>query len=122
MGKYKETNIQGDSYVRSYRITIENGLNHTPSIKFDEEMVINIEGIQTIIPYGNVFNQCSEDFITSGSGSNLNEEFDIIVPATFLPTGETLTYLEVHNILHSLYFHVAQKRDERMIPISGSIE
>jgi hypothetical protein len=112
MAKYKETNIQGSSYVRAKRIVVDNSLfNTNPSIRFEEEKVINVENTQTLSGY----DVCYEQFITDGDYQNINEEFVLIDSITGQPTETNAKYIDMYNMLYSLYLHIAKKRDDANI-------
>ena len=107
MSKYKQTNITGESYVRANQITIHNQLGSAPNIVFTEEQVMNVGDEQIHRPVSN----CSD----SMSAENASEEFNLINPQTGDVIG-TSTYQEFAVMLHSLYFHVAGKRDSQQEP------
>lgn len=102
MSNYKQSPVTGESWQRAVRVVIENPVDGTPAISFIEEQVINLPGEKITRPAGNV----AEPFMPE----NYLEQFNVINPET----GEvirTATYQEVYVVLHSLYLHVAAKRD-----------
>ena len=103
MADYKETTLAGTAYTRANAITIANPRIGVKAINFSEEQVINL-GSETIVrPQGGF----QEPFTTENAGT----EFPLVNPLDGTPLGMTSTYTEVHVILHSLYFHLAQRRD-----------
>lgn len=103
MADYKETTLAGTAYTRANAITIANPREGVKAINFSEEQVINL-GTETIVrPQGGV----QEPF----TAENTNEEFALINPVDGTPLGLTMEYKDLYVALHSLYFHVAAKRD-----------
>lgn len=107
MSKYKQTNILGESYIRADQIIIHNRLGKAPEIIFAEEQVMNIGDEQIHRAVSN----CSD----SMTAENSSEEFNLINPETGDVIG-TSTYQQFAVMLHSLYFHVAGKRDASQEP------
>ena len=109
MNRYKQSNITGESYVRANQITIHNQLGSAPNIVFTEEQVMNVGDEQIHRPVSN----CSDQM----TAENMSEEFNLINPETG-DVLDTSTYQEFAVMLHSLYFHVAGKRDASQEPES----
>ena len=103
MPDYKETTVAGTAYTRAHQVVIANPSVGTKAISFYEEQVINLENEQIIRQQGGV----QEPF----TADNANEEFALINPLDGTPIGMTMEYKDVHVALHSLYYHVAAKRD-----------
>ena len=103
MPDYKETTVAGTAYTRAHQVVIANPSVGTKAISFYEEQVINLENEQIIRQQGGV----QEPF----TADNANEEFDLINPVDGTPIGMTMEYKDVHVALHSLYYHIAAKRD-----------
>ena len=103
MPDYKETTVAGTAYTRANQVVIANPSVGTKAISFYEEQVINLENEQIIRQQGGV----QEPF----TADNANEEFDLINPLDGTPIGMTMEYKDVHVALHSLYYHIAAKRD-----------
>lgn len=110
---YRQTSVTGESWVRATRIVIENPRKGVPAATFIEEQVVNVGDDEVARPVGNV----SEPFIVSGEEANLMESFDLLHPETGEVVGSA-TYLDIHVMLHSLYYHVAAKRDAGPAPAS----
>ena len=103
MADYKETTLAGTAYTRANGITIANPLTGVKAINFSEEQVINL-GNETIIrPQGGFQEPFTQD--------NAGTEFPLVNPLDGTPLGMNASYAEVHVMLHSLYFYLAQKRD-----------
>lgn len=101
MSNYKETNIAGTQWKRSHRVIIDNPLNGSPRVIFMEQTVNAIQGGDTITqPAG----QIEKNFDPYGV-------IDLINPLTGAPTGQTITQMELHVILYSLYIQLAIERD-----------
>ena len=103
MPDYKETTVAGTAYTRAHQVVIANPSVGTKAVSFYEEQVINLADEQIIRQQGGV----QEPF----TAENANEEFALINPVDGTPLGLTMEYKDVHVALHSLYFHVAAKRD-----------
>ena len=104
MSDYKETTLSGTAYTRASQVVIANPLNGVKAVSFMEEQVVNLGDEQLIRPQGGI----QEPFTTE----NVTTEFQLLNPADSTPLGLTMTYQQVYVALHSLYFHVAKKRDE----------
>lgn len=103
MPDYKETTLAGTAYTRAHQVVIANPTVGTKAISFYEEQVINLADEQIIRQQGGV----QEPF----TAENANEEFALINPVDGTPLGMTMEYKDLYVALHSLYFHVAAKRD-----------
>ena len=103
MPDYKETTVAGTAYTRAHQVVIANPSVGTKAISFYEEQVINLVDEQIIRQQGGV----QEPF----TADNANEEFALVNPIDGTPIGMTMEYKDVHVALHSLYYHVAAKRD-----------
>ena len=103
MPDYKETTLAGTAYTRAHQVIIANPSVGTKAVSFYEEQVINLADEQIIRQQGGV----QEPF----TADNANEEFALVNPIDGTPIGMTMEYTDVHVALHSLYYHVAAKRD-----------
>lgn len=110
MSNYKQSTVTGDSWVRATRVVIENGIGGTPAVSFIEEQVINLPGEVITRSAGNI----AEPFTVE----NAAEAFDLLHPETGAVIGSA-TYQDVYVMLHSLYMHVATKRDAANQPAPG---
>jgi hypothetical protein len=108
MGRYKQTDITGESFIRFHEAFIKNPLNTNPSISFTEEQILNIGGEEIKRPINNV----AETLGLYDEENNLGEVVQLINPLTFEPIeGATMTYAEIMTSVYSLYNHLAVKRD-----------
>lgn len=108
MSKYKQQTGSGQSWQRCYSIQIENPLEGSPVIIFQEEMVV-VVGDTTI---KKPITMCTKLF-------DPNETFPVLNPQTGEPTGQTMNHAEVYKILHSLYIQTALQRDGQAEVTSG---
>jgi len=101
MANYKETDITGSSYTRCNQVLINNALDVTPTVHFDEQMVVLLETGGSIV---------------RGAGG-IDVVFDpaksiaLINPATGEPTGSSISYGELYAMLYSAYIDAALARD-----------
>lgn len=103
MTDYKQTNIAGTAYTRANKVIVDNPLNGVKAITFVEEQVVNLGNEQLIRPQGGIQEPLTAD--------NMGTEFPLLNPLDGTPVGLSMTYEQVYVALHSLYFHVAKKRD-----------
>ena len=103
MPDYKETTVAGTAYTRAHQVVIANPSVGTKAVSFYEEQVINLVDEQIIRQQGGV----QEPF----TADNASEEFDLINPLDGTPIGMTMEYKDLYVALHSLYYHIAAKRD-----------
>ena len=118
---YKETGLSGTSWVRCNSLTIRNPIVGTtemksnpvtrileivpanPTISFQEEKVISIDGTQSIIPIPNI--TCSAEF------DAVNGSIQLRNPETGDLLGTSVSHQELYVILYSLYLQTALARD-----------
>jgi hypothetical protein len=103
MSNYKQTTVSGDSWVRASRILIDNPLNQPAQIRFVEDTVINLADTSITQSANSVLSEIFSD-------STKDTEFNVINPSTG-DVVATATYKDVYAMLHSLYIHLATKRD-----------
>ena len=112
MANYKETDLAGVSWVRCRAVTIINPIEGTidpsipnapsvPTAYFQEEKVISIDGVRTLIDSGSCFKKF-----------NSTEVINLRNPDTGELTGGTSSHAELYSILYSLYLQTAIERDE----------
>jgi hypothetical protein len=101
MPNYKESNVSGVSWQRCHIVTIQNQLELSKKIDFQEEQVIDINGKI----YHEWVAGCSKDY-------DANASFPIIDPTTGLETGQTMSHQDLYLALYSLYIQTATERDE----------
>jgi hypothetical protein len=103
--KYKEKSVTGQSWTRSFQVIIENKLNETPYIRFDEEEVF-VVGDNTITQFK------GDRVVAPFSQENSTIEFPLMNPITNeVIAGQTAKYEDIFVLLYSLYHHLAEKRD-----------
>lgn len=102
MANYKETSLEGTSYVRAANVSLINGLTNK-SITFNEEKIINLSDGDVIRKSGG---SVSDEF----TAENAPTSFDLLHPDTGDVVGSA-TYQDVYVMLYSLYINLATKRD-----------
>ena len=103
MADYKQTTLAGTAYTRAVSVTVANPLTGVKAINFFEEQVVNLGAEVLMRPQGGF----QEAFTTE----NANSEFEMLNPETGEPLGQTATYAQLYGMLHSLYLHLAVRRD-----------
>lgn len=102
MPNYKEQTGVGTSWVRASRLVADN-TEGSRLIRFDEETVfVSPDGNRFVATAGGV-----TEYLTDTNGSTSFPLLDI----DGNPTGGTATYTDVYQMLMSLYYAVASKRD-----------
>lgn len=105
MPKYNETSIVGESWKRAFQILIENKYNQTPKIRFsEEEIFVAADGRLA----GTYYGEGIEEYFTA---DNANTRFQLRNPETEEYIEQYATYRDLYVLIHSLYFHLAEKRD-----------
>jgi len=102
MTNYKQASVTGESWVRAVRVVLENPLGGGAAATFIEESVVST-------PAGTVM-QAAGNVVEPFTAENAAESFDLLNPETGEVAGSA-TYQDVYAMLHSLYYHVAAKRD-----------
>ena len=103
MPDYKETTVTGTAYIRANQVVVANPLEGVKAVSYYEEQVVNLEDDQIIRPQGGIQEPFTQD--------NASEEFDLVDPVDGTPLGMTMEYKDLYVALHSLYLHLAAKRD-----------
>lgn len=106
-GKYKQTEVSGETWVRASRIVIDNPLDQLKTISFVEDTCIQVPG-KVMSEYNGVLQLQVDE-------SNMQDAFPLINPFTGALAGTTITYGEVYAIIYSLYLNKAKERDQAMI-------
>jgi len=107
MANYKEQNISGSAYIRAREVHIANPLDGQRTIVFDEERIMNLDGESVITPCR--LERPRTDFTQDNAMTTFN-----LLDQNGVPTGTTATYMEVYLMLQSLYYHLAQQRDNSL--------
>nr|QMP83775.1 MAG: hypothetical protein [Caudoviricetes sp.] len=100
MADYKETDVSGVAWQRAYQILILNPLGELPTVRYDEEQVINLNDEQIKQPVN-----------TLGYTVDPLGIIELRDPVTLELTGETIPVALVHQALFSDYINRAQTRD-----------
>lgn len=114
MSNYKESNVNGTSYVRAYQVLIGNQKNATPWISFSEEKVFTLDGETFTKPQSQI-----TELLTM---ENIGTTFPVLNPETGEPVGVDATYAQIHAMIHSLYIKLALERDLREAPVEPPVE
>lgn len=105
MTKYRESNTTGEAWRRANKVIIKNELDAVPSISFEEENIF-------VLASGQAIKERSDNIHEMMTANNLGESFALVNPQTGDPIpGAASTYQDVQVLLHSLYLHLAAKRD-----------
>ena len=98
---YKETTLDGTSWVRCVTVLVKNDYGTVPYILYDEERVINLLGANPIVqPIGTLRRNFDPDGV-----------IPLINPQTGEATGATITQAEAYAVLYSAYLQAAMARD-----------
>lgn len=104
MPKYNESQVAGESWRRSFQLIGDNEYGQSPSIAFNEEDVVLLED-------GKLLKNYSGKVGTVLTPENALEQFQLRNPLTEEYIEAYATYQDLFVLVHSLYFHLAQKRD-----------
>jgi hypothetical protein len=110
MAKYKKGSVAGETWTRSFQVIINNEYGKMPTIRYDEEDMIQLGD-------GKVISNRQGDNITYPF--NLEEagtSFRLKNPLTDEYVDAYATYQDVFVLMHSLYFHLADLRDRGTSP------
>lgn len=101
MPDYKETSVAGHSWQRCHQVVIENSRSASPTVRFDEESVVALEGgVEVRSPRGTL----CVDYDPART-------IALRDPLTGELTGETTTYAAAYALLYSAYLDAAVERD-----------
>lgn len=103
---YAQTNVAGTSWKRASSVNISNPYNGQARVVIHEEIRTEMGD--------RALSQFSEALETT---FDPNGSFPQIDPTTGEETGVTVTHEEIYVALHSLYIHLAKKRDEALKPV-----
>lgn len=101
VANYNPSTASGVTWVRCNAVHIVNEYGKTPIIRFNEEKILTI----------------GDEVVTKLSPSSAvvfdaeNGVVPLVNPETNLPTGETVTHMQIYQILHSAYLQAAMARD-----------
>lgn len=102
MPNYKESKMPAQSWTRCNKVICENPHEGQKAITFVEEEVFSVKGRSITSDCGAVAEVFTQD--------NAGEEFSILHPDTGALLGKS-TYAQTYAMLHSMYLHMAAKRD-----------
>lgn len=103
MANYKADKV--NAWQRAKRVIISNEMNKIPTIQFDEEFVLQVDGnVLTKTEVGNIISSLKNPMI----------EFDLLNPETDQTIGKS-NFQQAYVILYSVYRFLADKRDIRNI-------
>ncbi len=101
MSSYTESLVTGHAWRRCNQIVIDNRRSSTPTVRFDEETVVALEGAAEVRAPAGVL---TIDFDPA-------REIPLRDPQTGEPTGAVMTYAEAYAVLYSAYLDAALDRD-----------
>lgn len=101
MSNYTESTVTGHAWRRCNQIVIDNRRGSTPTVRFDEETVVALEGAAEVRAPAGVL---TIDFDPS-------REIPLRDPQTGEPTGAVMTYAEAYAVMYSAYLDAALERD-----------
>lgn len=112
---YKQEQVSGTTYRRCRSINIYNPLTGVPTVNFDEENALVMSNGKAV--------SLPNDLATGPSPmsfgvtvSDLTKSIPLLNPQTLQPTGEQMTYAEIHAVLLSAYLAEATARDAAQTP------
>lgn len=112
MADYKASTVAGHTWTRAHRVTLENAYGGAGGVRFDEEQVISLGD-------AGVVRQPAGYVIEPFTAENAAQTFDLVNPATGEVIGAA-SFQDVYVVMHSLYMHLAAKRDTA-VPEYGEI-
>lgn len=102
MANYKESTISGNKWQRCCRVVISNVYGRTPIIEFVEEAAFS-DGASVVT---NQLGRISTPF-------DPLSEIQLLDIDTGIPTGQTITHLDMYKYIFSLYMQQATIRDNQ---------
>lgn len=107
MPDYKQSTVAGTTWQRCRQVVLDNPLGVVPTIRFDEQEVLAIEGraVEIKRPMGAL----SLPFEPS-------KPIALRDPATGALTGETSSYGAAYVLIYSAYMAAAEARDAALAP------
>ena len=100
---YKESQITGQQWTRCFDVRCRNPYEGAKEIEFSEEVAINLGDKVITQPTGSRITELLSE-------ANANALFDLLNPETGESFG-TASYTQCYVMLHSMYMHLANKRD-----------
>ena len=103
-----ETTVAVTTYDRAYKISIANPLSGAKTIRYDEQTITTTnDGEETVIEEG-PYKRSIEASITE---LNAGTSFPLLNPLDGTPLGSEATYADLQVLLYSLYYALAEERD-----------
>ena len=112
--EYQQTDVQGTTHKRGRSITFENPYNAIPSVYVAEERVIDLGDKKITESSGAIIKNIYPEL--------LNTEFPLLNPLNNEPLGPNASYQQLYVMLFSLYWHLAQERDNQIKEIEVAPE
>lgn len=107
---YKQEQVSGTAYRRCRAINIYNPLTGVPTVNFDEENALVMSSGKAV-PLPNDLSSAPMSMSFGVSVNDLTKAIPILDPQTLQPTGQQMTYGEIHAVLLSAYIAEATARD-----------
>lgn len=101
MSDYKESSVAGQSWQRCHQVVIDNRRGGVPTVRFDEETVVALEGSAEVRTPAGVL---TVDFDPA-------RQIPLRNPVTGELTGTVMTYADAYAVLYSAYLDAALERD-----------
>ena len=108
MSDYKETDVSGKAWQRAQMIIISNHHGQVPTVTYQEEALIHLNGEIVQKPAGSL-----------GYTIDLLAEIELRDPETLEPTGDTIPVALVQQALFSDYVNRAEARDAANAPVEA---
>lgn len=108
MPNYRETTVNGTSWVRCNHIIIDNPYQMTPRMMVYEQQIVNV-GDQNLVTPPPVPGPLVVEFAPDGSFPLLDPETGSPVMSGAAPV--IATHQQIYQLLFSLYLHAAAARD-----------
>jgi hypothetical protein len=106
MPNYNESTVSGTKWTRCFGGTFNNEYQGTPTIAFNEEEIIVLEGSGIVRRHV----ETPVNMSISVQLTNPEKEFDLLNPSTGEVIGKA-KYQDIFIALHSLYMALAKERD-----------
>lgn len=105
MPDYKQSDISGTTWQRCYQVVLDNPLGGVPTVRFDEQEVLSIDGREMRRPRG-----------TLSLPYDPTRVIALRNPETGELTGESTTYAQAYELIYSAYITAGMARDAAAAP------
>ena len=102
------TTVDVTTYDRAYKIYIANPLTGAKAIRYDEQTITAVDDGESLVVEEGGYKRSIEAALTE---ENASTTFPLINPVDGTPLGGTATYADLQVLLHSLYYALAEERD-----------